>query len=174
MPSIPIHLPAPNRQPSHPGSSNPLPDLLKTPSGLALLEIQGTLNLPDADHLATTTDEETTPSGPTTTTETSIGRLLFPDYSPHNPVADDLCWAKRVYLYVGRHQRLTGEVKKLQRPLAVVRRKMGGGGEEEEEDEVMEEGGDENRTGRGNEELEIVEIVRWKIIFSHRPEPVGD
>lgn len=108
-------------------------------------------------------------SQPGQTIETSIGRLLFPDYSPNN-AADDLTWTKRVYLYVGRHQRLTGEVKKLQRPLAVVRRKTG-----EVEDEAME--GDSGTAGRartGNEELEIVEVVKWRIIFSHRPEPVGD
>lgn len=61
---------------------------------------------------------------------------------------------KRVFLFVGKHQRLHGEVKKLPKALAVMRRKQSG---------------DENC-----EELEIVEIVKHKIIFSHRPEPVGD
>lgn len=55
-------------------------------------------------------------------------------------------------MYVGQHQRLTGEVKKLPRALGVVRRREGAGGEDE---------------------LEIVEVVRYKIVFSSRPEPVG-
>lgn len=164
MPSIPVYLPDPTRQPEHPGSANPLPDLVKTPSGLALLEVQGTLNLPVVGHV----DPDDDPSRSSRTIETSIGRLLFPDYSPDNP-ADDLAWAKRVYLYVGRHQRLTGEVKKLRRPLAVVRRKTS----KVEDESVEADSGYAAHSGQRSEELEIVEVVRWKIIFSHRPEPVG-
>ena len=58
-----------------------------------------------------------------------------------------------MHLYVGKHQRLTGEVKKLAKPLAVV-------GKREGLVEVVEE-------------LEIREVVRWKVLFSTRPEPVG-
>lgn len=69
---------------------------------------------------------------------------------------------KRVYLYVGQHQRLTGEVKKLAKAIAVVRRKVGlEGGMEGEDGE-----------GKGKEELEVVEIVKHKIVFGSRPEPV--
>lgn len=62
---------------------------------------------------------------------------------------------KRVHLYVGQHQRLTGEVKKLPNPVAVIRKRDNG--------EAIADG----------EELEIAEIVYFKIIFSSRPEPVG-
>lgn len=62
---------------------------------------------------------------------------------------------KRVYLYVGRHQRLTGEVKKLAKPIGVIRRRQGGGDDQ-----------------AGEDELEIVEVVRWKVLFGGRPEPV--
>lgn len=71
---------------------------------------------------------------------------------------------KRVYLYVGENQRMVGECKGLGRPFAVVRRREVGG------DEVM--GGEEEGVGVG-EELEIVEVVKYKIVFSGRPEPVG-
>ena len=101
---------------------------------------------------------------------------------------------KRVYLYVGRHQRLTGEVKRLGKPLAVLRKRGtrgeggGGGGEEEDEKEKEEkeadegamEGGDEGTTGEGRgsgmaeEALEVVEVVQFKILFTSRPEPVGE
>lgn len=66
-----------------------------------------------------------------------------------------------MHLYVGKYQRLTGEVKKLSNPVAVLRKRETAG-EEEMSD------GDGPR-----EELEIVEIVHWKVLFSSRPEPVG-
>lgn len=67
---------------------------------------------------------------------------------------------KRVHLYVGRHQRLTGEVKKLPSPLALIRRKN-----------LTEDVSD---PASATEELEIAEIVYYKLLFSSRPEPVGD
>lgn len=64
-----------------------------------------------------------------------------------------------MWMYVGEHQRLAGEVRKLPRAVAVLRKRGLGDGE----------GGVE---GEG-EELEVVEIVKWKVVFSSRPEPVG-
>ena len=58
---------------------------------------------------------------------------------------------KRVHLYVGAHQRLTGEVRELARPVGVLRRP---------------EGAEE-------ESLEIVAVVKHKLVFATRPEPVG-
>ncbi|MCJ1453569.1 hypothetical protein MMC28_003916 [Mycoblastus sanguinarius] len=135
MPTIPLHL-----SPKSPitSSSNPLPQLLQTPTGLAILELQGTINLPAAS-----------PSAPTT----PIGRLVFPDYVPDNATGST-SWMKTAHLYVGKHQRLTGEVKKLPNPMAVIRKR----------------GEDEASAG---EELEIVEVIYWKVVFSSRPEPVG-
>jgi len=57
---------------------------------------------------------------------------------------------KRVHLYVGLHQRLNGEVKKLPQAVAVIRKR-----------------------DEGTDHLELVEIVYWKVVFSSRPEPVG-
>lgn len=64
-----------------------------------------------------------------------------------------MSWMRRVHLYVGQHQRLTGEVKKLPKAIAVIRKR---------ETEPTQE-----------EELEIAEVVYYKIVFSSRPEPVG-
>lgn len=142
---------------------NPLPQLLQTPSGLALLEMQGDINLPshdDGDSIATESH-----SG-VKTQETPIGRLIFPDYEPGTEGTE---WMKRVFLYVGKHQLLRGEVKKLPKALAVVRRRRVEG----ESMDVDDEDEDEPVTKDGKEELEIVEIVKYKIIFSIRPEPVG-
>ena len=91
--------------------------------------------------------------------ETPLGKLMFPDYSPLNP--DDTKWMKRVYLYVGRYQRMTGEVKKLPKPIAVVQRRQ-------------QQEGQTAVNGNEGDELEIVEIVKHKIVFSTRPEPVSE
>ncbi|KAH0544799.1 hypothetical protein FGG08_001028 [Glutinoglossum americanum] len=151
MPSVPLHPPVKGRG-GFVSPANPLPQLLQTPSGLALLELQGTINLPPIN-LSDTSDEHLNAAS----LETPIGRLVFPDHSSTNP-PENTAWMKRVYLYVGKHQRLTGEVRKLPNPTAVIRRK-----EYSQGVTVLGEA----------EELEIVEIVRWKILFSQRPEPVG-
>ncbi|OAQ74328.1 chromosome transmission fidelity protein 8 [Pochonia chlamydosporia 170] len=135
----------PPRKPSSP-PPNPLPSLIQTPSGLALLELQGTINLPHSKDGQPLKDVE-------------IGKIDFPDYVPD---AEGSAWMKRVHMYVGQHQRLTGEVKKLPKAIAVIRRR---------ENKVLE-----NSAGMYMEEgenLEIVEIVKYKIMFSNRPEPVG-
>ncbi|KAF2460488.1 putative sister chromatid cohesion protein Ctf8 [Lineolata rhizophorae] len=145
MPSVPLH--PPQGPASGLSTSNPLPKLLQTPTGLAIVEIQGTINMPPPDE-----DEEPSPDS-----SQHVGRLVFPAYSPGNP--EDTAWMKRVYLYIGENQRMTGEVKKLPKPLAVIRKR--------------EEGGEESQSQAAREELEIVEIVRHKILFAHRPEPVS-
>lgn len=140
MPTVPLHT-SPAQTAVKP-TINPLPQLLQTPGGLAILEIQGSINLPPAS-----------PSSPTI----PIGRLVFPDHTVGGS-PEDKSWMKRVHLYVGQYQRLTGEVKKLPNPVAVIRKRDSGGGGEAIAD---------------REELEIAEIVHFKIIFSSRPEPVG-
>jgi chromosome transmission fidelity protein 8 len=78
---------------------------------------------------------------------------------------------KRVYLYVGKHQRLTGEVKKLPKAIAVIRKREVGAAD------MMDLDGKESSFEAERspaEQLEIVEIVKYKILFAGRPEPVGD
>lgn len=85
-----------------------------------------------------------------------VGRLVFPNYT--EATSETGVWMKTVHLYVGLHQRLTGEVKKLARPLAVIRRRAADAKTEE----------------AGGDELEIMDVVYYKMIFSSRPEPVSD
>ncbi|KAI1418021.1 hypothetical protein F5Y13DRAFT_150398 [Hypoxylon sp. FL1857] len=132
---------------------NPLPQLIQTPSGLAILELQGTINLP-----------ETGESNEDDSQEMSIGRLVFPDYHPDTQDPSSTSWMKRVHLYVGEHQRLTGEVKKLPKALAIIKKRTKSG-----EDIDMSDGSFSSTT----EDLEVVEIVKYKLVFSQRPEPVG-
>lgn len=145
-------------------AKNPLPQLIQTPSGLALLEMQGTINLPSHDDEDSISTED---HNGLKTQETPIGRLIFPDYDAEKK--GDNSWMKRVYLYVGKHQRLTGEVKKLPKAIAVIRRRDS---EAKDVDGDLDMDEDNERAGK-IEELEIVEIVKYKILFSIRPEPVG-
>ena len=136
---------------------NPLPSLLQTPSGLAIVEIQGTIHGPFQHPI---TDKPA--QSPTTH---QLGRLEFPLYSPQ-AIFDDGKWMKKVYLYVGKHQRLTGEVKKLAKPLGVIRKvddRRDGSNESEVQVQEIE-----------GEALEIVDVVKFKVLFSGRPEPVGE
>jgi chromosome transmission fidelity protein 8 len=130
---------------------NPLPSLIQTPTGLALLELQGTINTPDTD--------SNVEGG--STVQIPIGRLDFPDYDPASKDDTDTAWMKRVYMYVGKHQRLTGEVKKLPKAVAVLRRRGSADGD-----------GDEMQVDYKAEELDVVDIVKYKLVFSNRPEPV--
>ena len=143
MPAIPLHLPNNDRVADSGGAIQVLPQLLQTPSGLAILEIQGTVNTPAISP----------------TDSSAIGKLVFPQYDASKS-AHDTSWHKRVYLYVGKHQRLTGEVKKLAKPLAVIRRRQVSNGAED-------------ALTSDNDQLEIAEIVYYKLLFAHRPEPVG-
>ncbi|TQN70710.1 Chromosome transmission fidelity protein 8 [Colletotrichum shisoi] len=144
MSSVKIHPPMKGLS----ASEGPLPPLITTPSGLALLEMQGTINLPHFNP-----DEDNDKSAP----EVPIGKVVFPDYHPETQGKGSTAWMKRVFLYVGQHQRLHGEVKKLPKAMAIIRRRG------------------EAKTGKGGEveeELEIAEIVKYKIMFGNRPEPV--
>ncbi|TIA85008.1 hypothetical protein D6C76_01301 [Aureobasidium pullulans] len=128
--------------------NNPLPQLLHTPSGLAIIELQGTINFPQSNP----TEEDSSDANNTITSSTEVGRLVFPLYTPGVSDPNSGAWMKRVYFYIGKHQRMTGEIKKLPKPLAVLRKSQSG-----------EEGA-----------VEIVEIVRYKVLFGSRPEPVSE
>jgi chromosome transmission fidelity protein 8 len=149
MPSVPVHLPS--AAPSRP--ENPLPQLLHTPSGLALVEIQGTIHFP-------TPTESSVPS-------TQVGKLVFPFYNPDINDPSDTKWMKRVYMYIGKGQRMTGECKKLPKPYGVMRKRETTHGEDVDMGVVDQE------DSTKEEELEIVEVVRYKIVFSARPEPIS-
>lgn len=125
-----------------PDANNPLPQLLHTPSGLAIIELQGTINFPQPS-----SDEN--PEQRTEATE--VGRLVFPLYTPGISDPNSGAWMKRVYFYVGKHQRMTGEIKKLAKPMAVLKKAKG-------EDEGA---------------IEVAEIIKHKIVFGSRPEPVS-
>jgi len=83
---------------------------------------------------------------------------------------------KKAYFYVGGNQRLAGEVKKLGKPYAVVGLRRGGGDGDAVMGGVGGDGDGMRDEGEGEaeaEELEILQVVKYKVVFSSRPEPVG-
>lgn len=147
MPYVNIHVPSNEQiQAGHP-VGNPLPHLLHTPAGLAILELQGTIHISEVSDVPQIEDSNVSQY-------TTIGRLVFPEYIEDDP-SESKAWMKKVHFYVGRHQRLSGEVKELANPIAVLRRKAS------------------TETNAAGEELEIADIVYYKILFSSRPEPVS-
>ncbi|KAF2749057.1 hypothetical protein M011DRAFT_518195 [Sporormia fimetaria CBS 119925] len=151
MPAVPLRVTKPS--PSTPATENPLPPLLHTPSGLALLDLQGTIHFPP-------------PESTSTSSSSLVGKLAFPFYNPELNGESDTKWMKRVYLYVGENQRLNGEVKKLPKPFAVIRKKGSGEGRGDDGGEDVSMGG----TEQGEvEELEIVEIVKDATSTTHKP-----
>lgn len=134
-------------------TASPLPSLLQTPAGLAIIEIQGTIHAPLPQ---LQTDGEDTDTPPQMVTQTPVGRLEFPLFDAASDDKSEGPWMKKVHLYIGQNQRLNGEIKKLSKPLAVIA------------NQTKSEAGLDIPV-----ELQIVEVVRYKILFSSRPEPVG-
>ena len=176
MPTVPLWPPSPSRSLSTP--PNPLPSLLHTPSGLAIVEIQGSLHVPSA--------VDAHSGEPFSAGTIKVGKLVFPLLPDQNfndieekPSSD--AWMKTVYLYVGQHQRMTGEVKKLVKPLAVIRKKGDGRCDATAMPTTTKTNTAAAATtsnvaansSNETEELEIIEIVNYKLVFSQRPEPVG-
>ena len=68
---------------------------------------------------------------------------------------------------------MTGECKKLGKPIGIVRKREAKADNEGDTDMSGVGQGNEYQDGGKTEELEIVEIVKYKIVFSARPEPIS-
>jgi len=135
---------------------SPLPTLLQTPAGLAVIEIQGTIHAPGQIDFPSTQDDMSSSS-------LQVGRLEFPLHDGRD--AEGGAWMRKVYLYIGKHQRLSGEVKKLSKPLLILAK-----GETPASSMT-----DDSEMGNGpqQEHLDILAVIKYKILFASRPEPVG-
>lgn len=133
-----------NSQPSQ----NLIPSLLQTPAGLAIIEIQGTIHLPSSDDHS----------------DIEVGRLEFPLYDRAAHSDKEGPWMKKAHLYIGKHQVLNGEVKKLSKPLAVISKTL---------DNEFENPDTPPENDLQCDQLNILSVIYYKIIFSSRPEPVG-
>ena len=127
-----------------PGS--PEDNIISTPFGLSLLEIQGDLNLPI--------------QAPTGVTEVDLHSETIQNFIKVDEIYDavkcghlqfDPLDPSRVTLFIGKSQRLLGSVVKIDPPLAVLRI-------------PLKDGEEKN--------MDIVDIVSKKLIFKQRPLPI--
>ncbi|KAK9459303.1 Ctf8-domain-containing protein [Lipomyces oligophaga] len=116
-----------------------LSQVIQTPSGLALMEIQGLL------HIAPLKSDDLEE-------EAEIGRLTFEGQVP--------------WLWIGNHQRLEGKLVDLKQPVGVMRRQ-----DDPHDLHLHNRNSDDSGNGYGNH-VEFVEVIRRKIVFSTRPEPL--
>ncbi|KAH3686084.1 hypothetical protein WICPIJ_002943 [Wickerhamomyces pijperi] len=72
---------------------------------------------------------------------------------------------KKAVLYIGTSQRLLGVIKKVDPPLGLLR--FGGGGTD-----VVGNNGDILVDEEAKQKVEIVDVIKWKIIFTGRPLPI--
>lgn len=155
---------------------NSLPQLLRIPSGLAILELQGTINIPTSNFAAEVENvinkdcENSHVKEPKLELKSgsseglSIGRLFFPDYDEND--TSKTTWMKKVYLYIGSNQKLTGEIIKLPKAIAAIQKKKD---DTKDKSSVLDKDQDLNNP---RVQLEIVDIIKYKILFANRPEPV--
>ncbi|ODV80842.1 uncharacterized protein CANTADRAFT_48270 [Suhomyces tanzawaensis NRRL Y-17324] len=121
--------------------------VISTPFGLSILEIQGELNIPTEPPASDHTDAEYVLNFITVDQvyhAVKCGNLEFDAADP-----------KKATLFIGKSQRLLGSVVNLETPLAVLKVPLGGSSEQEE-----------------NTQIQMVDIIRNKIIFKQRPLPI--
>lgn len=135
-------------------------NLIFTPYGLMLLEIQGELNLPiEFPQGQPKTDEDREYLNNFITINeihhaVKFGNLVFDEKDN-----------SKVTLYVGKSQRLLGNVVKLSTPLAVLKIPL------KNEDEMMLDN-DDNANQQEEELIKLMDIVKAKVIFKQRPLPI--
>ncbi|KAK9480882.1 chromosome transmission fidelity protein 8 [Lipomyces japonicus] len=128
-----------------------LPTVLQTPSGLALIEIQGTIHTSGAGAGGDHHDDDEPVH--------EIGRLVFQ--------------GSTVWLWIGRHQRMEGSIVDLKPPLGLIKRVQQKKNDHDHEHEQEQEQKDHDESGNPHgTAVEIVEIIRKKIVFLTRPEPI--
>mmetsp|Transcript_2951 Transcript_2951/g.3283 ORF Transcript_2951/g.3283 Transcript_2951/m.3283 type:complete len:163 (-) Transcript_2951:67-555(-) len=132
-------------------------DIISTPYGLSILEIQGELNLPQSfpqpneNHKSEYLENFVRVND--VYEAVKFGRLEFDPKNQSN-----------VTLYIGKSQRLLGSMVDLETPLAVLRIKTDTTDNKDTEDGALEVNRDDS--------IKIVDIVRKKIIFKQRPLPI--
>lgn len=152
-----------------------IPEILRTPSGTLLVEIQGTINVGTRPLITSdldlqvkdqeyndNDDDNDCSTDPIMTSSSAqfekavlrrLGRL---DFSSHLNGK-----GKEVVLDIGRHQRLRGKITQLDPPLALLHMNPT----------------DSPRVPLTNVKpssvvIPVVEVIRHKLVFNYRPEPV--
>jgi chromosome transmission fidelity protein 8 len=135
----------------HSATDNLLPQILHTPSGLALIEIQGKIHvgtqplIQSALDLQVVSEEDSRDELVDSSKHRKLGTLEFSDNG------------KDVNLIIGKHQRLRGKISELKTPLAVLK---------------MDELTHSSPLKNDIKTIPILEVIKYKILFNTRPEPV--
>lgn len=124
-----------------------VPSILKTPTGLLLIEVQGTLHigqkaLVSSGSLGLDANE--------TVSKASHDLIGVFDFSELEK------GGKEIVLNVDQHQRLRGKIVKLKDPIAILRT-----------DAISDSTNPDEPP-----EIPIVDIVEFKAVFSNMPEPI--
>lgn len=132
-----------------------LPSLLKTPSGLALIELQGRINVGSNSLIASaldlerdTEDVSCSPAFDSTVTR-HLGDVEFVENN-------------EVLLNIGNRQLLRGKIVELKPPLAVL--------------DMQQASMTRTQMSQAKEteklDIPVLEVIRHQILFNNRPEPV--
>ncbi|ABN67722.2 predicted protein [Scheffersomyces stipitis CBS 6054] len=136
-------------------SVNTPDDVISTPFGLSLIEIQGELNLPHEAPINVQKNDTNAEYIRNFVTVDEIkhavnfGQLQLDEKDP-----------SKVTLFIGKSQRLLGSIVELDLPLGVMKIPLN------------QDTSPENGNEKQKEDIQIVDIVRKKMIFKQRPLPI--
>lgn len=153
-----------------------LPKVLQTPSGLALLDLQGIINI-GKHKLTSSGGFELESAEEIENQEDDARESLAMSHVGDFDFSDVENGGSEVVLKIGKFQRLRGKITKLKMPLAVLRmdppKDAAAPGEEvpgsQRTDDLRHEIANDRNAGV---EVPIVDIIYHKIVFSTRPEPI--
>lgn len=118
-------------------------DIITTPFGLTILELQGVLNLPK--EAANNDNNAIKVEG--TYDAVKFGKLHFDENNK-----------SKVTLYIGNSQRLEGSIESLNPPLGVLK--------------IPTPANSENADNEQNGPVSMIDIIKHKLVFRHRPLPI--
>lgn len=153
MPTIQINTTFPENNPVQ-----GLPPFLRLPQGLVMIEIQGTIHRPTAvPQQFTSTSDDPNPAFIKTKhgkDAVNIGKLKFDIANPNS---------NKVELLIGKNQKLVGSIKELEKPLGIL-----------QFPKLEEPSKANDQEYLKTQRVQLMEIVKHKLIFSNRPVPLMD
>ncbi|ANB12471.1 Chromosome transmission fidelity protein 8 [Sugiyamaella lignohabitans] len=143
-----------------------IPEVLRTPSGLALVEIQGTVHIGSNALTDSGLNLNTKESSLSFDGDGDLDMNQLPRESG-NSFRTDLNLlgkftfsedSKDVVLIMGNYQRLRGKIVALKKPVAVLK--------------MLNRETSATPSSSNSIDIPVVEIIRHKVLFDSRPEPV--
>ncbi|GMM35944.1 Ctf8 protein [Saccharomycopsis crataegensis] len=149
MPSIEI-----NTQCIEPSQVEGLPPFIRLPEGLVMIELQGTINKPTKVPAHYDEDKEDFIKTKSGHDAVKIGKLRYDFNDPS---------AKKVELLIGTSQKLIGSIKKLDKPMGIL-----------QFPKMDNHSNISDRQYLKTQQVQVVEIIRHKLVFTNRPVPLMD